>query len=337
MTRLVVALVTVLLACWPAPLRAHELDPGFLDLSPLAGANWRVFWKVPPVGGQPMNLVARLPEGCSPREPSGAPRFDGRAFTWQWVAACPDGIAGGEIAIRGLEMTRTDVLVRFEVEPGRAQTQRLTSSQTAFIAPQSLGMGGVFGTYVSLGISHILEGVDHLLFVFALLLLIRNWRTLIGAVTSFTVAHSLSLAAATLGWVVVPAAPVEAVIALSIMFLAAELVRSAGMGPSLTERFPWLVCFGFGLLHGLGFAWALLEIGLPEGEVPLALLAFNVGVELGQIAFVLAVLATGILLRRLHPALVAAVATRGRPGHTVVGYTVGSLAAVWFAARLAAF
>ncbi len=306
----------VLLALSPAPGRAHELDPGFLDLSRLGGDTWRVFWKVPQARGQPMSLVATLPESCTPREPSGAPRFDGRSFVWQWVATCPNGIAGGEIAVRGLDATRTDVLVRFETVPGRAQTHRLTSAEIAFRVPQALGVWGVFSTYVSLGVTHILEGLDHLLFVFALLLLIRDWRTLVGAVTSFTVAHSLSLAAATLGWIVVPAPPVEAVIALSIMFLASEYLRPAPVGLRLTERFPWIVSFAFGLLHGLGFARALLDIGLPQGEVPLALLAFNVGVEIGQLLFIAAVLSTAALVKRIYPALLAAIATRGAGGGT---------------------
>jgi hypothetical protein len=335
--RLAGLLAVALLALWPAFARAHELDPGFLDLSRLSEANWRVFWKVPQVGGQPMNLVAILPEGCAPREASGAPRFDGRSFVWQWVAACPKGIAGGEIAIRGLESTRTDVLVRFETEPGRAQTRRLTSSEVAFSIPQALGLWGMFTTYFSLGVSHILEGLDHLLFVFALLLLIRNWRTLVGAVTSFTLAHSLSLAAATLGWIVVPGPPVEAVIALSIMFLAAEYLRPGPMGLRLTERFPWIVSFAFGLLHGLGFARALLNIGLPQGEVPLAVFAFNVGVEAGQLLFIAAVLATADVLTRIYPALLAAVATRGAPGQKLTGYAIGSVAAFWFVSRVAAF
>jgi hypothetical protein len=326
-----------LLTLLPAPGRAHELDPGFLDLSRLAGDNWRVFWKVPQAGGQPMNLVAVLPENCTPREPSGAPRFDGRSFVWQWVAACPNGIAGGEIAIKGLETTRTDVLVRFETEPGRSQTQRLTSAETAFRAPLSLGVWGVFSTYVSLGVTHILEGLDHLLFVFALLLLIRDWRMLVGAVTSFTLAHSLSLAAATLGWIVVPGPPVEAVIALSIMFLAAEYLRPAPVGLRLTEKFPWIVSFAFGLLHGLGFARVLLDIGLPQGEVPLALLAFNVGVEIGQLLFIAAVLTTAALFRRIYPALLEPAATRGRPGPRLIGYAIGSIAAFWFVSRVAIF
>jgi HupE / UreJ protein len=334
--RLLLVLAALVVA-WPMAVRAHALDPGFLDLTAAGGDTWRVFWKVPQSGGQPMGLVATLPSNCTPADPPGAPEFDGRAFVWQWLAVCPGGIAGGEVAIKGLEMTRTDVLVRFEAVSGVAQTQRLTAAQPAFTLPAAAGTGGVFATYAALGITHILEGADHLLFVFALLLLIRDWRMLIGAVTSFTLAHSLTLAAATLGWIVVPPPPVEAVIALSIMFLAAELVRPAGVGLRLTERFPWLVSFGFGLLHGLGFARALLDIGLPPGEVPLALMSFNVGVEIGQLLFITAVLLVGWLLRRFFPSLIESVLARGRPGQRLVGYGIGSVSALWVVSRLAAF
>lgn len=329
--------VLALALSWPALLRAHALDPGFLDLSAAGGETWRVFWKVPQSGGRPLGLVAVLPERCDPREAPGVPEFDGRAFVWQWLASCPGGIGDGEIAIRGLELSRTDVLVRFEPAPGAVQNQRLTPVQTAFRVPAAGASGGVFTTYAALGISHILEGVDHLLFVFALLLVLGDRRMLVGAVTSFTVAHSLSLAAATFGWIVVPPPPVEAVIALSIMFLAAELLRPAPAGFHLTERFPWLVSFGFGLLHGLGFARALLEVGLPAGEVPRALLAFNIGVEAGQLLFIALVLLAGALLRRIYPALVQSLATRGRPGQRLLGYAIGSVSAVWFLSRVAAF
>lgn len=327
----------VALALWPVAARPHALDPGFLDISVLGEGTWRVLWKVPQAGGRPMDMQAMLPDGCTPREPSGAPEFDGRAFVWQWAATCPQGIAGGEIFINGLELTRTDVIVRFETEPGKVQSQRLTASQTSFTVPAAKEGAGVLLAYISLGINHILEGLDHLLFVFALLLLVRDWRMLIGAVTSFTLAHSISLAAATLGWIFVPAPPVEAVIALSIMFLAGELVRPPGAGFGLTDRFPWLVSFAFGLLHGLGFAGALLDIGLPEGEVPLALFAFNVGVEMGQMLFISSVLGVGFLLGRLCPALVASLSTRGARGLGALSYLIGSIAGVWFVARLAAF
>jgi hypothetical protein len=322
---------------WPgAGLRAHALDPGFLELQALGGETWRVLWRVPIVDGRPMAIGLTLPGTCVPAD---VPEldFDGRAYTAQWVVSCPEGIEGGEIAIPGLEATQTDVLVRYELMRGEAESHRLTSATTAFVIPAPMGRVGVLTSYGALGVSHILTGVDHLLFVFILLLLIRDGRTLLGAVTAFTVAHSLSLAAAALGWIVVPAPPVEAVVALSIMFLAAELMRPEGRGLRLTDRYPWSVAFGFGLLHGLGFARALLEIGLPEGEVPLALFAFNLGVEAGQILFILFAVYAGVLLRRLYPAVIVAVTTRGAVGARAVGYVAGGLAGVWFVARVATF
>jgi len=203
------------------------------------------------------------------------------------------------------------------------------------LSPQQ-DTGAVFVSYLVLGIEHILYGLDHLMFVFALLFLIPNLRRLIGAITPFTVAHSISLAAATFGWVVLPAAPVEALIALSIVFLAAELSKPPGQDQRLTERRPWIVAFGFGLLHGLGFAGTLLEVGLPNGEVPLALFSFNVGVEAGQLLFITLVIATRLSLASLAPTMMAAAGHRGGVALGTVGYLMGGTAAFWFFSRVAA-
>jgi hydrogenase/urease accessory protein HupE len=329
--RRLLVLAGILLAL-AGPAASHVLQPGFLDLKAIGGDAWRVYWKVPTAGAGPLPIEAVLPESCAPRRAESM-RFDGVAFAAEWVATCPGGLQGGEIRIEGLERTATDVLVRYELAPGGVESQRLTAAATAFVVPAPQGRMGVVATYFALGVDHILRGIDHLMFVFALILLVRDRRQLIGAVTAFTVAHSLSLAAAALGWIVVPAPPVEAVVALSIMFLAAELARPEGRGLRLTERFPWVVAFAFGLLHGLGFARALLEVGLPEGEVPLALFAFNLGVEAGQLLFIALVLVVGALLRRLHPAAMAAAT---RPGGRVIG-AASCIAAVWFVARVAVF
>jgi hydrogenase/urease accessory protein HupE len=188
----------------------------------------------------------------------------------------------------------------------------------------------VIRTYTLLGIGHILGGVDHLLFVLALLLLVRGIGRLVATVTAFTLAHSVTLAAATLGFVHVPPAPVEATIALSILFLASELARQRADGRAdLTARFPWLVAFSFGLLHGFGFAGALSEVGVPQKAVPLALLFFNVGVEIGQLAFIAAVLAIGWSVRR---AAIRAPAWWPR----AAAYGIGSVAAFWVVQRTAA-
>lgn len=282
-----------------------------------------------------MPIEAALPRNCAPDRPPPA-RFDDRAWSAGWVADCPGGLAGGTIAVGGLDATRTDVLVRYELSPGKGEAMRLAPGASAFVVPAAPGTREVLASYGALGIDHILQGVDHLLFVFALLL-IADGRRLIGAVTAFTLAHSLSLAAAAPGWIVAPAPPVEAVVALSIAFLAAELVKPEAVRDRLAARWPRIVAFGFGLLHGLGFAWALLEVGLPAGNVPLALLAFNVGVEIGQIMFIAVVLLTGLLLRRLYPQLMALAAAPGSPGLRATGYAVGTLASFWVIRRVAAF
>jgi hypothetical protein len=232
------------------------------------------------------------------------------------------------------------VLVRYQTGEGSPyQTMRLTAAAPAFTVPQEQGPFGVAAGYFSLGVDHILKGVDHLIFVAMLLLLIRNWRPLVTAITSFTVAHSLSLAAASLGWIVVPSPPVEAIVALSIAFLAAELVQAQGEDArkTLSERYPWAVAFAFGLLHGLGFARALLEVGLPQGDVPLALLAFNIGVEAGQLLFITISLIVAVAVSRLYPGLMQVLFAPGRPGLRATSYGVGTLAAFWVIERVAGF
>ena len=332
MKRLLVALLTVVCTCLPASLSAHALDPGYLDLVSMGQDRWRVTWRAPDVSGRPMPIEARLPQNCSHEAPP-PPLFDGRAWTSGWVATCPGGLQGGMIAIVGLDQTSTDTLVRYELQPGQTQVHRLTSAETAFTVPENPGMVEILWSYIALGVTHILEGVDHLLFVFALILLIRDRGRLLWAITAFTVAHSITLAAASLGWLSVPAPPVEAVIALSIVFLAYELSLPPEARDPVAERFPWVVSFAFGLIHGLGFAGALREIGLPESDIPLALFSFNVGVELGQILFIVLVLAVGATAKRLYPEFKTLAGRFTR----VTSYGIGGLAAFWVIDRIAGF
>ncbi len=332
MIRIILILLTALSLTGPRMAGAHALDPGYLELNAMGGADWRVSWRVPDIRGKPMDLSVSLPGGCSP-EAGPAPVFDGRAWVSNWIANCPDGLQGGVIGIDGLELTRTDTLVHYQTEPGRNQTRRLTSDEPAFTVPVDAGAMQVFRSYLGLGVTHILEGIDHLMFVFALILLVPGRRQLFWAVTAFTLAHSITLAAASLGVVNLPPPPVEAVIALSIVFLAYELALPRDRRDPLTMRAPWLVSFGFGLIHGLGFAGALREIGLPEGEIPMALLAFNLGVETGQLMFIAAVLAIAEIGRRILPF----VAAQERRIERVASYAIGSLSAFWVIERLAAF
>ena len=205
------------------------------------------------------------------------------------------GLSGGTIRIAGLSATLTDVLVRLERLEGTTQVTRLAPAMPSFVVEAAPSRMEIVRTYLGLGVEHILTGVDHLLFVLGLLLLVRGFGRLVKTVSAFTIAHSVTLALATLGFVHVPSPPVEAVIALSIVFVAKEILRSRGRSastqPSLTERQPWLVAFSFGLLHGLGFAGGLSEVGLPEGHIPLALLLFSIGVEVGHFSFIAAVFA----------------------------------------------
>jgi hydrogenase/urease accessory protein HupE len=278
MRALFLALALVLV---PVLGQGHALQPGYVELRALGGDTWSVFWRKPDVQGSPMRIDLALSEPCQTRT-GPAPQFDGEGWSAGWVAACPGGLGGVTVTIVGLEDTQTDVLMRYEVEPGRGEAWRFVPGATAHTIAPVPGAWDVLRSYAGLGVEHILFGLDHLLFVLALVLLIPRMRTLIGAITAFTVAHSLTLGAAALGWLNVPGPPVEAVIALSIMFLASEILHRHPDRPRLSERAPWVIAFGFGLIHGLGFGSALAEIGLPQGEIVLALLAFNIGVEIGQ-------------------------------------------------------
>lgn len=319
-------------------LWAHEIRPAYLELRQTGPETYDVLWKVPARGDLRLGLYVGLPENCEHIAPARSYQAAG-AFTERWSVACNGGLTSNRIVIDGLSATFTDVLARLETSGGTTQVVKLTPSSPSFIveaAPSSLQ---VAGTYLRLGVEHILLGIDHLLFILALLLIVNGWRRLIGTITAFTVAHSITLAAATLGFVHVPQQPVEAAIALSIVFVAGEIVHGLQGRPGLTERWPWVVAFVFGLLHGLGFASALREVGLPEQSIPLALFLFNIGVELGQLLFVAAVviilfvLKTFLTKRRVS-ILTASGFTQLDKG---VAYLIGSLAFYWVFERVYAF
>ncbi len=316
--------------------QAHALHPGYVEVTLTGDDNWIVVWRKPDVQGRPMAIDLHLPENCSPDRAADFV-FDGNGWIARWITACPGGLAGGTITVPGLAATQTDVLVRYEPLPGDVRTTRLTPDRIAFDIEAEPGRLELLSSYFWLGVDHILEGFDHLLFVFALLLLIPDRWRLLGAITAFTLAHSITLAAATLGYVSLPGPPVEAVIALSIMFLASELVQRDADHARLSERFPWIVSFAFGLLHGFGFAGALEEIGLPRGDLPVALISFNLGVEAGQVFFVVLVLAAGWVMQRLIPrAKEFFFQPQGLP-NTLLAYGIGGLAAYWFIDRVSGF
>ena len=247
----------------------------------------------------------------------------------QWTLRAPT-LRGQTLRIRGLEGSMTDVLVRIEFADGTTWVQRLAGDEPSASIPMRQSGWSVAGVYLVLGVEHILLGIDHLLFVLALLIITDGTMRLIKTVTAFTVAHSITLTAATLGFFHVPQPPVEATIALSIVFVAAEIVHQRSGREGITARAPWVVAFTFGLLHGFGFAGALSEIGLPQGDIPLALLFFNVGVEVGQLLFIAAVLAFIVLMRRIRVPF-------PRWAELAPPYAIGTVAMFWVIQRIAAF
>ncbi|MEP4769166.1 MAG: HupE/UreJ family protein [Roseibium sp.] len=311
----------------------HALEPGYAALDQIGEGTWKVFWRKPDVSGRAMPIELALPEICAPQT-GAAPSQRQGAWETSWVATCNGDLAGETLIIQGLEKTKTDVLVRIAPLEEPVQSLRLTAENPSILVPETPDAWDVFASYTSLGFEHILEGWDHLLFLFALLILIRDFWRLVGAVTAFTVAHSITLAASALGWFTLPPPPVEAIIALSIVFLACEIALSAPDKPRLSQSAPWLVTFAFGLLHGLGFAGALKEIGLPQTDIPLALLAFNIGVEAGQLAFVFV---AGVALWLLSRVLGQKSLLDLRPVTVALAYAIGGWSAYWFIERVVSF
>lgn len=312
-------------------VRAHESRPAYLEVTQTGTARYNIVWRTPLLSGMRLPVALKLPDEARDVTAPSLRDFADSVVERRLVEVA-GGLAGKRIEFVGLPTTITDVLARVQLRDGAASTTLVHPSQPWLEITEAHGRAAVFGAYVAHGVSHILLGYDHLLFVFALMLIVRSTRTLVWTITAFTAAHSITLALATLGVVRVPGPPVEATIALSILLLAMEILRARHDRPSLTTRWPWVVAFAFGLLHGFGFAGALTAIGLPANDVPLALFAFNVGVELGQLAFVAAALALIALCKRLP---LPRSLVRNAP---VVGsYGIGTLAAFWFAERLAQF
>lgn len=320
-------LLVLLLSCFALDAPSHEVRPAFLRVQQTAPETFDFSWRVPARGEYRLAIYVRLPDHCTPRTEPRSWRQNA-TFIEQWTADCPGGLAGNSVSIDGLPATLTDALARVERLDGTTQVARLTPSEPAFTVTDTESWTEVALTYGVLGVEHILLGIDHLLFVLALLMIVPGWRALVATVTAFTVAHSLTLGAATLGWVHVPGPPVEAVIALSILFVAVEIVHWRQGRPGITRSRPWLVAFVFGLLHGFGFAGALGEIGLPEHAIPLALLFFNLGVEAGQLLFIAAVHGAWVVLR-----------TVPWPDWAwrVPVYAIGAMAGFWTIERIAGF
>lgn len=316
-------------AFWASSSAAHEVRPSYLELSEVRPGEFDVLFKTPMRGDLRLALTPAFSGSTESLTPIMG-RATGDAAIQTWRIKTIDPLRGQKIGIAGLENTMTDALVRIVFLDGSTWVQRLTPQVPVATIPARQNGWSIAGLYLKLGIEHILFGVDHLLFVLAMLIIARETWQLIKTVTAFTVAHSITLALATLGYVHVPSAPVEAVIALSIVFVAREIVREQQGEAGITAKLPWVVAFTFGLLHGLGFAGALSEVGLPEGHIPLALLFFNIGVEIGQLLFVAAVLALMALTQRIRIAWPQW--TRAMPA-----YVIGCVAVFWVFERVSGF
>jgi hydrogenase/urease accessory protein HupE len=317
-----------------SPARADEFRPAYLQLSQVDATTYDVLWKIPAVNEwTTLPVSPQFPAGTEALTPVRSAYAAGVAVM-RWRIRVPGALDGRAVMFSGLSTSRLDVLVRLKREDGTVQLERVALSDPRFLITASPGAFEVARTYTVLGIEHILSGFDHLLFLLALLVLVDGTRRLIATVTAFTLAHSLTLAGAALGFVNLPGRPVEAAIALSIAFVAAEIVHARQDRGALTQRYPWLVAFAFGLLHGFGFAGALSEIGLPQLSIPTALLFFNVGVEIGQLLFI----ATVLLVITIGHRVAHRIAWR-QPDWLwrVPPYAIGSVAMFWIIQRMSAY
>jgi hydrogenase/urease accessory protein HupE len=327
--------VFALLACCFASItHADVFRPAYLELRE-AGQDasgtvlYDVMWKRPTLGDSRLAIQIRFPQGTTQvTAPQGV--FNDTAYIERWRISRAGGLTGQTLTIDGIVGGITDVMVRIERQDGTSQVERLLPQSPQFTVLAATGTAEVAWSYLVLGVEHILGGIDHLLFVLALLLIVRGGQRILMTITAFTVAHSITLVSATLGWMHVPGPPVEAMIALSIVFVAAEIVRGLRGRPGLTASAPWIVAFSFGLLHGFGFAGALAQVGLPQKAVPLALLTFNVGVEVGQLMFVALAVGVRAAMSRL-PAPKQAWMSFATP------YAIGCVAMFWMIERVAAF
>ena len=323
-------LCAIALALSPARAAAHRLAPALLSIDEQPDGAIAVSFKMPsqqPVGAE---IEPELPESCAPIE---RPRveIDAQSITVRWAARCGDaGIVGMRFGVRGLGEAGTNALLRVALRDGRREQAVLHAGVSSLVIPERTSALTAFADYLRLGVLHIATGFDHLLFVFGLVLLARGTRRLLWTVTAFTAGHSVTLSLAALGVVRFPTAPIEVAIALTILVLALELARGTegSNRESRLRRRPWAVAFAFGLLHGFGFAGALAAVGLPQEEIPVALFSFNVGIELGQVGFVLLVLATR---RALAPALASSPEWLARAPITAMG----GLSVYWCLDRVA--
>jgi hydrogenase/urease accessory protein HupE len=323
------AIAVAVLFGFTNPARAHPLAPALLDLRELDGGRVAVTWKASRYRAPGTAVAPVLPAHCR-NEGEPIATVDADSVTRSWTVHCdPAGLIGARVGFSGLDEARIDALVRVTLADGRLVRTMVRAASPLLTIPERESRLDIVRGYAVIGVEHIATGLDHLLFVAGLLLLVHGRRRLIETITAFTIGHSITLSLAVLDVLRVPSRPIELLIALSVFVLAVELAREPGDSQSLLRRRPWAMALAFGLLHGLGFASALREVGLPQSDVPLALFAFNLGIEIGQLAFVAVLLAGAAALRALHIAW-------PRWALQIPLYTMGSLAAFWCFERAAA-
>lgn len=279
--------------------QAHRFAPSLLKVTEVAPGQYNMVWKTPAQGVSNVPLVPQWPETCEPKNAT-EPQMEGTGTVTSWQLHCTelgdDGLIGETLGVEGLGANQASAMVMVSLLDGRQYQEVLNAEQSSFVVPAESSAGEVMGDYATLGIEHIWSGIDHLLFVFGLLLLVGGGKRLLWTITAFTVGHSITLSLVALGYFDYPVELVEFAIAVSIFVLAVELTRKARN--DIVWRNPWWLAGGFGLLHGMGFAGALAETGLPQDNVPLALLFFNVGIEIGQIAFILGILVLWFVVKK---------------------------------------
>lgn len=326
LARPVLVCLLALVASWaPWPVSAHPLAPSLLSVEASGGHRFEVQWKTPLQRVPGSKLQPVLPQSCG-KASAAVSVVQGTGLVTRWTVDCgTDDLAGKTIAVSGIASSKADVLLRLKPLHGPPLQQVLTESQARYVVPARQTTLQVFFQYMGLGVHHLLTGIDHVLFIISLTLLVGLRRPLIWTITSFTLGHSVTLSLAALGHIHFSQPIAEALIAFSIVFTVGEVMREDPR--SWLRRFPWVLGFCFGLLHGLGFANALAEVGLPASDIPLALFSFNVGIEIGQLTLIVPLLLGMLALRRL-PA-VDLPAWRWAPA-----YAVGTLAGFWFWQRL---
>lgn len=310
-------------------LHADQIQTAYLQLTEIEPEIYQVLWKVPATSEQRLSLEVVFDNKTKTVSNMGEVYLD-NAYIRNWSIHRKGGIETSLITIQGMKSSAVEVLVRIAKLNKEEFVHRISAAEPVYRVPEAMALQQTFQAYFLLGVKHILIGIDHLLFIIVLMLLVKELPILIWTITSFTLAHSITLSLSTLGVLILPAPPVEACIALSIVFVVCEILRHRRGIDSLTTSKPWLMAFIFGLLHGLGFAAVLMEIGLPTSAIPMALLSFNIGVEVGQLVFIGTILAISTLIIPRKIAVAFQVSS-------LPLYAIGTLATFWTIERTVSF